>query len=152
MKGRARAPFLFACLWRIVGITTGAAAGIEAPIEDCRGLRLWQIQTLDTRLAPLWNDSDALNHARLCLLNHTGIELLADMVEHVSYGRGEVCVLKKLANLAQIAACLEVKQGCRRWPNVGQGEWWQPVSITEFPQTPKGQPWRRTCRDKPALE
>src|SRR5712691_6112330 len=133
-------------------IATGAAAGIEAPIDDFRSLCLRQIQTLDAHLSPLWNDSYALNHARLCLLNHTGVELLADMVEHVFYGRGEVCVLKKLAYLAQIAACLEVKQSGRRWPNVGQGERWQPVSITEFPQTPEGQPWCRTCRDEPALE
>ena len=136
MKGRARAPLLFACLWRIVGITTGAAAGIEAPIEDFRSLRVRQVQTLDTHLSPLWNDSYPLNHARLCLLNHTGVELLADVVEHVFYGCGEVCVLKKLAYLAQIAACLEVKQGGRRWPDVGQGERWQLMSITEFPQTP----------------
>src|SRR5712691_10597388 len=95
-------------------IATGAAAGIEAPIEDFRSLCVRQVQTLDAHLSPLWNDSDALNHPRLCLPNHTGVELLADMVEHVFYGRGEVCVLKKLANLAQIAACLEVKQGGRR--------------------------------------
>src|SRR5713101_5768797 len=152
MKGRAWAPLLFARLWRIVGIATGAAAGIEAPLDDFCSLCLRQIQTLDAHLSPFRDHCDTLNHPRLRLLKHTRVELLADMIEHVFYGRGEVCVLKKLAHLAQIAAGLQIKQGGRRWPNVGQGERRQPVPFAEFPQTPERQSWCRTCRDEPALE
>src|SRR5579859_4755004 len=141
MEGRAWAPLLLACLWRIVRITTGAAAGIKSPFDDFCSLRLRQIQMLDAHLSPLRDHCNALNHPRLRLLNHTRVELLADMIEHVFDGRGEVYVLKKLAHLAQIAACLEIKQSGRRGPHVGQGESWQPVSFAELPQTPEGQPW-----------
>src|SRR5216683_380345 len=128
MEGRAWAPLLLACLWRIVRITTGAAAGIEASFDDLCSLCLRQIQALDGHLSSLRDYCDALNHPRLRLLNHARVELLADMIEHVFDGRGEVCVLKKLAHFTQIAACLEIKQSGRRGPHVGQGESWQPVS------------------------
>src|SRR5437764_1454917 len=111
MKGRAWAPLRFACLWGIVGIARGAAAGIEAPVDDFCSLRLRQIQTLDAHASPFWDHCDALNHPRLRVLNHTRVELLADMIEHVSYSRGEMCVLEKLTHLTQIAACLEIQQG-----------------------------------------
>src|SRR5712692_7071496 len=122
MERSAYAPLHFVGLWRIVRIATGAAARIVAPLQDLRSLGARQVQVLDTHLSFFRNDGHALDHACLRLLNDPRVELLGDMVEYVSYGRGEVCMLKELAHLAQVPACPEIKQGGRGRPDVGQTE------------------------------
>ena len=90
-----------------------------------------QVQEFDTHLSPFRYDGHPFEHARLRLLNHARVELFGDMVEYVLYGRGEVCMLKELAHLAQVPAGSEVKQGGCGRSDVGQAERGKAVPFPE---------------------
>ena len=135
----ACAPFHFARLRRIVRITTYTAARIKTPRDNFQGLTLRQVQTPHAHLPVFRNDGNPLNHSFLGLLDRPRIERLGDAVEHISHRRVKMRVLKKLLDLPQIAARLEIKKGGRGWPKLGQAEAGQPVSLTEISHPPKRQ-------------